>query len=152
MKTVPAIFALLLGACSSSSAPGTASTDSAGESGASDGGSQDAAVGTSGGDAAEGSAGGDTWSNYAEGFFAMYCVECHAAGNTTRDYSTITDVIRDKAEVRCGVAAVQDPTWSCMAFPPAKQFPISNATGSNPKPMDADRDRIVAWITAGLPQ
>ncbi len=152
MKTAPAALVLLLAACSSSATPGTASTGSAGESGASDGGAQDSAVGTGGGDAAEGSAGGDTWANYAQGFFAMYCVECHAAGNATRDYSTLTDIVRDQAQIRCGVAASQDPAWNCAAFPPAKQFPISNATASNPKPTDAERARIVVWISAGLPQ
>jgi|GEM_PF-932915 hypothetical protein len=152
MKTAPVTLVLLLGACSSSTAPGTASTGQAGGSGVSEGGAPDSAVGTGAGDAAEGSAGGDTWSNYAQGFFAMYCVECHAAGNATRDYSTLTDVVRDQVLIRCGVAASQDPTWNCPASLPAKQFPISNATGSNPKPTDAERTRIVAWINAGLPQ
>jgi hypothetical protein len=148
MKTIGPALLLFLVACSSSAPPGTASTGSAGESGASEGGAQDSAVGTGGEDAAE----GDTWSSYAQGFFAMYCVECHAAGNATRDYSTLTDIVRDQAQIRCGVAASQDPTWNCPAFPPAKQFPISNATTSNPKPTDAERTRIVAWIGAGLPQ
>jgi hypothetical protein len=68
-----------------------------------------------------------------------------------RDYSTLTDVARDRTLIRCGVCVQQDPSWACPAFPPAKQFPISNATGTNPKPADAERNRVVAWLSAGAP-
>src|SRR6185436_15384914 len=51
-----------------------------------------------------GGATGDTWSNFAMGFFATYCIECHGAGDTMRDYSTIDDVKLEQAEIRCGVA------------------------------------------------
>lgn len=127
--------AAVLAACSSSSGTTTPATADSGT--------------PPPGDAASG---GDTWASFGQGFFATYCVECHGAGNAKRDYTTLANVTRDKNEVRCGVAATQDPSWSCGAFPPPKQFPISDAAGTNPKPSDADRARAVAWITAGLPQ
>ena len=102
---------------------------------------------------ADGAAGAtnDTWSSYAQSFTATYCVECHEAGNTKRDYTKIDDVMRDKVEIRCGVASTK--LDDCVdAFPPPKQFPIDNATKSNKKPSDAERDRFVKWIEAGLPE
>ncbi len=92
----------------------------------------------------------DTWSNYAQGFFQTYCVECHHPGATMRDYTTITDVQRDAPIIRCGVA----PTLlsGCTGSPAPGQFPISDATGTNPKPSSAERLRLVAWIESGLPQ
>jgi hypothetical protein len=147
MKTHAALaaFVVLAAACSSSSSPPPGSSNDAGTTGD---------TGSSGddGSSADGNAAGDTWTSYAQGFFTKYCVECHGAGNTNRDYTTITDVIRDKNIIRCGVAAAQDPSWNCASFPPPKQFPITDQAGTNPKPSDAERARIVAWITAGLPQ
>lgn len=117
---------------------------SAGAAGTSTGGA--AGAGTGG---AAGAASGDTWESFAKGFFATYCVECHGAGSAKRDYTTIDDVIRDKASIRCGVS----PTAlaGCGSWPPPGQFPIDNATKSNPKPTAAERDALVAWIDAGLP-
>jgi hypothetical protein len=90
----------------------------------------------------------DTWATYAEGFFTTYCTSCHDASDATgRDYTVEANVAKDRDAMRCGVAVTQDPSWSCAAFPPPKQFPI----GSGSKPSDAERDRIVAWITAGEP-
>jgi hypothetical protein len=91
---------------------------------------------------------GDTWKSYAQAFFATYCTSCHDASDTTgRDYTVQSKVLKDAASMRCGVAVSQDPSWQCASFPPPKQFPI----GSGPKPTDAERDRIVRWITAGEP-
>ena len=93
-------------------------------------------------------AAGDTWDSFAMGFFSTYCVECHAGG--TRDYRTITDVKRDQALIRCRVASTTQA--GCTATDPkAKQFPINDSTKTNPKPTDAERDRIVAWLAAGAP-
>jgi hypothetical protein len=90
----------------------------------------------------------DTWTSYAAGFFVTYCNSCHNSQDTTgRDFSLQAKVAADATAMRCGVAAVQDPSWNCAASPVAKQFPI----GSGPKPTDAERARIVAWITAGEP-
>ncbi len=115
------------------------------------GGSGGAAGSASGGAAGEGGASGDTWSSYAQGFFQTYCVECHGAGNTQRDYTTIHDVLRDQLEIRCGVASTK--LVDCVAsFPPQKQFPIDNASKTNPKPTDAERDRLVQWLEAGAPE
>jgi len=110
--------------------------------------------GAAGGDGSTGSAppadGGDTdtWANYAQAAFAKYCVSCHDAKDTTgRDFTMQAIVERDKLVIRCGVAAAQDPAWGCAASPTARQFPI----GNGPKPTDAERARVVAWITAGAP-
>jgi hypothetical protein len=92
----------------------------------------------------------DTWASWAQGFFAKYCIECHSARDPQgRNYTVQTNVVRDKLLIRCGVAAAQDPAWGCASFPPAKQFPINDAAGTNLKPSDAERARVVAWITAG---
>ena len=126
-------FALLVAACSSSSTPVEQSSG------------VDSGAPVDNGDSA---AAGDTWANYAAGFFTAYCTSCHNAQDPTgRDYTAQADVAKDKAAMRCGVAATQDPSWSCAASPTARQFPI----GTGPKPTDAERDRIVAWITAGEP-
>lgn len=90
----------------------------------------------------------DTWASYASGFFVTYCNSCHSAADTTgRDFSMQAIVNTNAAEIRCGVAVAQDPSWGCAASPAAKQFPI----GTGPKPSDAERTRLVAWITAGTP-
>jgi hypothetical protein len=99
-------------------------------------------------DAASDTALPDTWITYAQGFFGNYCISCHNSGDATgRDYSIQANVVKDKLPMRCGVCVTQDATWNCAASPVAKQFPI----GSGPKPTDAERTRIVAWITAGAP-
>ena len=94
----------------------------------------------------------DTWNSWAAGFFATYCIQCHSAsdpkGLTFGVHSVVT---ANKDVIRCGVSVQQDPAWGCASFPPAKQFPISDSAGTNPKPSDADRDRAVAWIEAGCP-
>jgi hypothetical protein len=105
---------------------------------------------TGGSGGSGGSAAADGWSNFAEPFFAQFCVECHGAGSTKRDYTTMADVTRDKVEIRCGVASTK--LDGCGSFPPPKQFPISNSSGSNPKPTDEERDRLIGWIEAGLPE
>ena len=91
----------------------------------------------------------DGWDSYAKGFFTKYCVECHSATSTTRNYTTMADVKRDMVKIRCGVGATK--LSGCGSFPPPKQFPIDNATKTNPKPTDAERARLTAWIDAGLP-
>jgi hypothetical protein len=60
-------------------------------------------------------------------------------------------VVTNKDTIKCGVAVQQDPGWGCPSNLPAKQFPISDTAGTNPKPSDADRTRVVAWIAAGCP-
>ena len=93
-------------------------------------------------------AAGDTWSSFAMGFFATYCVECHqtdAPGR--RDYRTIDHVRRDMARVRCGVAPESMPASGCVS-PPAGMFPV----GDGPFPSDMERQRIVAFIDDGLPE
>src|SRR5262249_22319329 len=89
--------------------------------------------------------GTDTWGNYAQGFFATYCVECHSPTvNPVNDFTQYAMAKKFAPIIRCGVA----PTLlsGCSGSPPPKQFPIFDSTKSNPKPSDAERDRIVAWI------
>jgi hypothetical protein len=132
-------FAGFVAACSSSSSAGGGSSTS--DSGVTSSGNDvDAAVGDAGN--------ADTWASYAQGFFATYCVSCHDSKDSTgRDFTMQAKVESEKTTIRCGVAVTQDPSWKCAASPVAKQFPI----GGGPKPSDAERDRIVAWITAGAP-
>lgn len=144
---LPFSAALLIASCSSGLRP------VAGEDGGSDGApSPMAPIEAGGGDdsgaAIDGVSTSDTWDNYARNFFTTYCTSCHNPQDPTgRDYNVRADVAKDKAAMRCGVATTQDPAWNCGPSPVAKQFPI----GNGPKPSDAERARIVAWIVAGEP-
>lgn len=94
----------------------------------------------------------DTWANWGQGFFTKYCVECHGASNPDGlDFGQQSVVVANKDTIRCGVCVSQDSSWSCPASPPAEQFPISDSAGTNPKPTDDERNRVVAWIGAGCP-
>jgi cytochrome c553 len=92
----------------------------------------------------------DTWETFAKGFFASFCVSCHdddKKGVATRDYHQLANVMKEKAEIACGVAS-SPAAWTqrgCKGFPPARQFPV----GNGPKPTDAERDRLLRWIDAG---
>lgn len=132
MRTLAVALASFVVACSSSSQPAPSSTPDAG----------------GGPTAADDASRSDTWASYASGFVTTYCVPCHDAKDTTgRDYTAEPNVLKDKLEIRCGVATTQDPSWGCASFPPPAQFPI----GDGPKPSAAERARFVAWITAGAP-
>ncbi|MHB1844857.1 MAG: hypothetical protein ACYCWW_08505, partial [Deltaproteobacteria bacterium] len=96
---------------------------------------------------------GDTWSSWASpDFVKTYCISCHVPGGqgdpqgAGLDFTQYADVQANAQTIRCGVAVTQDPSWSCAV--PAEQFPI----GNGPMPTSAERDRLVAWIGAGLPQ
>jgi hypothetical protein len=103
--------------------------------------------------AAQADAAGDTWTTYAQGFMTTYCVECHGANDPARDYRTYANIVKEQAVIRCGVSVAHDPSWSCAASPPAKQFPISDGkTPPNATPSDVERTRFVARITAGTPE
>jgi hypothetical protein len=145
-------IALALGGCSSGSGGGPPPADLSApgaDLAASDLAAADLATAGSDG-------GGDTWASFAQGFFASYCVSCHSPGgsdpNGGKDFTQYASVLANAPTIRCGVAVTQDPSWSCAAFPPPKQFPICNTGCTNAKPTDAERDRLVAWIGAGLPQ
>ena len=86
----------------------------------------------------------DTWESFAAEWFATYCNECH--DGASRDYTTLTHVRRDMDRIRCGVS----PTTAdgCGGSPAAGQFPV----GPGPYPDDASRERLVAWLEAGLPE
>ncbi len=147
------LFALVLAAaaCVEDSRPTDtgAPADSGTADGAADGATADATADASGDatvDAAPDAAAADTWASFAMDFFATYCVECHSGGTSPRDYRTITDVQRDAEIIRCGVSDV--PATGCGASPAPMQFPI----GTGPHPTDTERQRLVAWIDAGLPE
>jgi len=150
MKSYLLLGALIAAAaCSSSSSPGSNAADASNAADTSSAGDDAGA-----GDAASGDDGSapDTWANWAQGFFTKYCVECHGVGNTAGlDFGMQSIVVTNKDTIRCGVCVQQDPSWSCPASPVAKQFPISDPAGTNPKPSDAERNRVVAWIGAGCP-
>ena len=94
----------------------------------------------------------DTWNNWGQGFFIKYCVECHGASDPDGlDFGVQAIVVTNADTIRCGVCVKQDPSWSCPASPPAEQFPLRDSTDSNPKPTDAERDRVVDCIAAGCP-
>ncbi len=145
---------LSLVACSSDGS----SNDSAGTGGTASGGSPSAGGGPSaggatstGGAAGSGTAGaagtgtaGDTWSTFAQTWFSSYCTECHSGG--TRNYTAIAEVRRDAAKIRCGVAPTR--LAECTGSPAPSQFPV----GAGLKPTDMERERLVAWIDAGLPE
>jgi hypothetical protein len=142
------LSSLVASACSSSTAPAT-STDAGG-------GHEDViAAETSAGDA-----GGLTWNNGGKAFFAKYCVECHSATDPdpsqypNQNFNIYSDVVGLDKTIRCGVAPVGQVQSGCPAngFPPPGQFPIYNAAMSNPKPTDAERLQIIAWIDEGAPE
>ena len=85
----------------------------------------------------------DTWSSFAEGFFATYCVECHST--SPKDFRLLADVRAFAPRIRCGTSDVTLATCTPTS-PRAQQFPI----GSGPFPSDAERARLVAWIDGGF--
>lgn len=89
-----------------------------------------------------------TWTSDAQTFFASYCVSCHKPGGQAQqqDFSQYDQVVANAATIRCGVASTMQS--GCGSVPAPKQFPI----GNGPKPSDAARDALVAWIDAGLPK
>jgi hypothetical protein len=129
----------------SDAAPGPADATGGGSGGGGN-------AGGTGGVADGGPAAMDTWETFAQGFFGSYCVSCHnddKKGVATRDYHVMANVVKEKAEIACGVAkSPADATQhGCSGFPPARQFPV----GNGPKPSDAERDRLVRWIDSGTP-
>ena len=142
------LFFAVLGASCSSGASHSAAGGGNGDSALA--GMVGSEAGSSDGSGAEmdGASNQDTWENYARNFFATYCTSCHGPQDpTARDYNIQANVAKDRAAMRCGVASTQDPAWNCGPSPVARQFPI----GNGPKPSDAERARIVAWIDAGDP-
>lgn len=134
-----------------SSGSGSGSGGSSSSAGSSSGAGSSSSASSSSSGAGEGGS-GDTWASWAQGFFTTYCIECHSASDPKGlNFTMQSIVVANKDTIRCGVSVMQDPSWNCAAFPPAKQFPISDMAGTNPKPSDAERNRAVAWIDAGCP-
>jgi hypothetical protein len=128
------LLAALVAACSSSSASSGTGAQDSGPAWAPDGPDT------------------DTWASWGLGFFTKYCVECHSANDSKGlNFGVHSVVTTNKDAIRCGVCVQQQASWGCAAVPAAKQFPISDPAGTNPKPSDAERDRVVAWIGVGCP-
>lgn len=139
---------LAVACSSSSSSPPSDKTDSG--SATNDTGSTGNPDGSTDTTLPDGSTTADTWDNFAHDFITKYCIECHnATDKTGRDFTVRATVAANASAIRCGVAATKQS--GCGSFPPPRQFPINDATGSNPKPTDDERNRIVAWIDAGMP-
>ena|SRR5450432_412518 len=138
---------LCLSACSDSDTAQDAGPDDAG---ASDAGPVDAGALDAGGMDA-GLDAGDTWNNYAMGFFQSYCVSCHSpTGGDPGDknFTQYASVVKYSALIRCGVSTSHQADWNCPSNVLARQFPI----GHGAMPQDSERDRLVAWIDAGMPE
>ena len=75
------------------------------------------------------------------------CVSCHNPGGSAslQDFNQLSVVQANAAVIRCGVAPVGMLPAGCSGNPSAGQFPI----GNGPKPTDAERAAIVAWIDSG---
>lgn len=132
-----AIIMLCAVGCSSGSSTQAGSNESVG-------GSADSGIGEAGET--------DTWSNWAHGFFTKYCVECHSPSDPTGpDFTQKSVVVSNAPTIRCGVSNTQAAAWMCPSSPHAQQFPIADAKNTNPKPTSVERDRMVAWISAGCP-
>lgn len=110
---------------------------------------------TTGGEGGDGSSAGgaggmdgaDTWGTFAMAFMDTYCVECHTVGDPEgRDYTLYAEIVEEADTIRCGVTPTELP--DCTGFPPPAQFPV----GSGAMPTDDERQRIVDWIDAGLPE
>jgi hypothetical protein len=91
-----------------------------------------------------------TWTNYAQAFFTHYCTSCHNPSGqaSLQDFNQYDQVTANAATIRCGVAPRGMTQAGCGGNPAAGQFPI----GTGPKPSDAERLAIVAWIDAGTPK
>lgn len=89
-----------------------------------------------------------TWTTFAMGFMESYCVSCHPNNPLSeRDYTLYEEVSADAERIRCGVSPVA--LDGCGEGSPVPgQFPI----GSGPFPSDSEREALVAWIDAGMPQ
>jgi hypothetical protein len=150
MRTAPMLVTavLYLAACSTAEVGSDAGNPDAGvpEDGGSDAG-PDAGSADGGPDA------GDTWNSYAMGFFQTYCISCHSPGGTDpntgdKNFTQYTSVVKYSAFIRCGVSNSHQSDWNCPSSISAGQFPI----GSGPFPSSLERDRLVSWIDAGMPQ
>jgi len=140
-RSIPGFFALFLVACSSGGDSG------GGEPAPGTGGATGTGGGSASGGATSTDGGKDTWSNFAEAFFSKYCVSCHDGRASIKgDFHNLSDVMQHQTDIRCGIATTVLPGCAQSNYPP-RQFPI----GTGPKPSDAERTRLVAWIEAGLP-
>ena len=134
--------ALVLGACGAAY-PGepagtTGSTAATGPTTSTGGSSGSAAAGTSGGSSSGGSGatsgssgstyGSDTWTSYAKPWFNSYCAHCHG-----QEFAEPTRVTAQASSIRAMITS--------KSMPP----------GTNDL-SDADRARILAWFTCGMPQ
>jgi hypothetical protein len=70
------------------------------------------------------------------------------SGTATRDYTSVDAVASESEKIACGVAtAALYEEMGCSGSPVASQFPV----GDGAMPSDEERERLVAWIEAGMP-
>ncbi|MEM7156013.1 MAG: hypothetical protein AAF799_24385 [Myxococcota bacterium] len=137
------------GATSSSGGAGEESSGAATSTTSATGSSSDTLDGssTAADSSGETGAAAPTWDNFAESFFESYCWECHGAGDALRDYTMLSVVESEAASIRCGTAPVGSMLDNCAGEPPAGQFPVGATL-----PTDEERQMLVDWIDAGLPE
>lgn len=127
-------------------------------------GGEPGAMGGAGGGQGQGDAGADptdagnpaadTWENFALPYMVKYCASCHNddnQGDAQRNYRMFAAVMNESEEIACGSAKSQEvrDTLNCGGGAPrARQFPV----GNGPRPTDEERDRLVQWLQAGLPE
>ena len=88
-----------------------------------------------------------TYSSFAQPFFSTYCVRCHPSATASpRDFTMYSVIQQNAHNIACGVSPT--PLAGCSGNPAPGQFPI----GTGPFPTDDERNELVAWIMAGLPQ
>jgi uncharacterized membrane protein len=87
-----------------------------------------------------------TYENFGASFFETYCLRCHSASLVTPEersnapfginYDTLEDVraLADRIRARAGVSNTMPPMFLSV-----------------PRPSQAERDQLVAWIDAGTP-
>jgi hypothetical protein len=85
--------------------------------------------------------GGDTWGTFAQAWFASYCTRCHSSTATNRNGAPVGYDWDQYAKVQQYAAAIRDAVGVSIFMPL-----------DAPMPTCAERQRLVRWIDAGLPQ
>ncbi len=94
----------------------------------------------------------DTWDNFAQDFFVSYCGPCHEEGGAGAGgglYANLEDVMEDADPIACGTTLSEQyrEERGCNYGRSAGQFPA----GNGPQPTEEERERLIAWIDAGMP-
>lgn len=85
----------------------------------------------------------DDWESFAQPFFETYCLRCHHSSlpaGEMRQFAPVDLNFDDPAVIRDNGARIRRAVGEFEFMPP-----------NNPLPTDDERDRLVAWIDAGMP-